>query len=166
MLASYSSGPGPGSILAYPPSGDRGSLVPPFLLLPPPAHQPPRDVEFGDGKSRNRRQRRFVGHSAANNSDNDDDDEEAADDPSFVPPPWTEPQTADNCRTELSSLSGSSQLTTAQAKTTASRLSSAETAGLKVRVDILKTPLDRLHQLGRSLEDDRSVCTLHVYSVN
>jgi hypothetical protein len=51
--------------------------------------------------------------------------------------------------------------TAAASATTASGLSLSETSAptsvscLKVRVDILKTPLDKLQQLGRNLEEPR-----------
>ena len=144
--------PGPGSSLGYPPTAA------PSFLLPLP-HFTPINSTLGHYTPTDRRSHPAISRSSAAGqkrsrhdppsaaSETDDDDEESVDDPTFVPPLWTEPQPA-------------AALSHRRAPTTANQMSSLyETAAggpaascLKVRVDILKTPLDKLQQLGRSIE--------------
>jgi hypothetical protein len=163
-MTAFSRGTGARLDAAYLPQPNRSILAPPaYHPLFPSSHQSAVTTAFAAAAADNNRPRRqptvpFA--SAAEKSDNEDDNEEAVDDPTYVPPSWTEPQPADgNRQLSVAALASQSPVT----KTTSNGMSSlsgaatAVTGGLKVRVDILKTPLDRLPPPSRGPEAERLV---------
>jgi hypothetical protein len=162
---------GPGSHpLVFPPADGAPPL--PSFLLPHPhpsafaAQGNPRfpPASVADHRSSNlsiRSARRSHNDHPASKSNSDEED---PDDPSIVTPPWTEPQTVSKKHGSGSKGAVPDKIlmpAAAASATTASGMSLSETSApaslscLKVRVDILKTPLDKLQQLGRNLEEPR-----------